>query len=145
MSEDDPWLLYFVVKTILYVALVWQGFRVLHPTRAPSNALVGVLGMLRLLMGFLVAIPLFAVGVKVFGVLGGGTGAMIATYLLLYPVTRWVEWGLVEYLIQPEAWSLVAPRSQALRWRVLCVVLTCVPDVALLSLGTYGPFRPYMC
>ncbi len=145
VSGDDPWAFYFLVKIILYVSLVWQGFRGLNPGKAASTTLVGVLGVLRLLMGLLMAVPLFAVGMRVFNVFGEGTVAMIATYLLLYPATRWIEWGIIGYLIQPKGWSLFAPKSEALKWRMVCVVLTCVPDVALLSLGPYGPFRPYLC
>ncbi len=145
MVSDALWMIYFPAKLVLYVWLVHYGLRAFGPPAQVSFGAAATIGMLRLIMGFMVAIPLGMAGMMLYDILEGGVGAVALTYILLYPPVRWIEWGVLEYLIQSKEWALFRPSGPRLQWRAMAVVLTCLPDVVLFVGGPEGPFRIHMC
>lgn len=98
------------------------------------------LGIIRLLIGFGVGIPMAVLHAIVLEL----TGVQALAYLLVYVPIRWFEWGLIVPMIPAGPWSWSnfwrgQHRTERL-WRLYGIAVSCALDVVFL-LGVLNGIR----
>ena len=139
-------VLYAVLKFAVYSGWCWVGLKLFRPhgERRPRAALG--LGLLRLGMGAFFGILIWVLGTAAARPLGGN---QVLIYLAVYVPVRWIEWAIIDLLIQPERFSFkvfflgAGPVSRG--WRARGIVVSCLADVpVIVSMGGL-PLGRFMC
>jgi hypothetical protein len=131
-------LLSFIpIKLLAYIWWSYKGFFFLklHFNYPKLRAIV--YGLIRLLMGLMLGMALVYMALLIVDprnlVLSG-----IITYLLVYLPVRWLEWGLLEFIMSPKARSfdgfIFGVNKNSRRWRLGGLLLCAVMDVPIIIL-----------
>ena len=137
-------VLYAAVKLAAYSLWCWAGLRAFRPEKAGLKFALA-LGALRLCMGLF-----FGAGIFLAGTLAASAlRSQLLVYLLVYAPVRWVEWALIDALIDPAPvrFASLARGADARRrgWRLRGILLSCLADLPMiLSIGGL-PLGRFMC
>lgn len=145
---------YLLLKAAAYCTWCWLGVRAFRPERAAKLGLGLSLGVLRMLLGLVFGVGIFFAGGAVmeslsrvealpFGV------ASALTYLAVYVPVRWLEWGLIEFLLVTGERDLTTvlggSGKRGVHWRLGGIALSCLADAPwMLAMGGI-PLGRFMC
>ncbi|MSR63503.1 MAG: hypothetical protein EXS08_13760 [Planctomycetes bacterium] len=145
---------YLVLKAAAYCTWCWVGVRVFRPERAAKLGLGVGLGVLRMLLGLVFGVGIFLAGGAVMESLAGVEAlpfgvASALTYLAVYVPVRWLEWGLIEFLLvtgeRDFTTVLGGSGKRGVRWRLGGIALSCLADVPWMLAAGGIPFGRFMC
>jgi hypothetical protein len=143
--EGVGFLVYSLVKFGAYVA--WSTFGVKLHGQTHRIFLRGLLfGVVRLFMGILFG--LIAIGLLA-NVVFGAARNQPATYFIVYPPVRWVEWSLLALMLDPKPASFKAflggSSRKSIYWKLGGIVISCLADIPVLLAVGGLPVGRFMC
>ena len=143
---EDLWFpIYFAVKFCAYVG--WSTYGVKLHGHTNRIFLKGLLfGILRVLMGYVIGLVAIAFLANVVFV---AAKSQPATYFIVYPPVRWVEWSLLGLMLDTQRASfksfLGGSSRRSIYWKLGGIVISCLADIpVLLAIGGL-PVGRFMC
>jgi len=145
---------YVLVKALAYAGWCWIGVRAFAPGSRSPRLRALLLGVVRLLLGLGFGVGIFFASVALFSGLHeihalDPTVSAVLTYGAIYVPVRWIEWALIEALLNAPSRSpagfLLGPSGRARGWRLGGIAVSCLADVPLFLAVGGLPIGRFMC
>jgi len=146
--------LYVALKLAAYIGWCWTGAWWLAPDRARPGLLAVGLGIVRLLMGVFFGILIWLLASVVYARMGSmdveTAGVRTAiTYVIVYVPVRWIEWGIIDVLLNVRERSLkqflLGSGAWARMWRIGGIAISCLADIPVFMQVGGLPIGRFMC
>jgi hypothetical protein len=142
-------LLFLLPKLVAYIYWSYISFSSFNVFLNHPKLKATAYGLLRLLIGLVMASPLFILATLIFDWQHPLVSGLIV-YLIVYLPTRWLEWGLLEVIINPKsrrlAYFLCGYNEASRRWRVGGLIICAIFDVPVMLLSGGAPLGNFsMC
>ncbi len=143
------WDSLFLLKYPGYVLWFYLAFRWFRPDAGRRLGRVFGLSLLRILVGLVLGLAIFALGGGVYHMLGRGPVSWWLSYAATYVPVRWFEWAFMELFVLPGPLSaralLLGSPGGPRAWRAVGVAISCLGDLVLMIAAPGFPFEKFMC
>lgn len=142
--EGLGFLAYSLIKFGAYVG--WSAFGAKLHGHTNRIFLKGLLfGVVRMFMGIGFGLAIFVLA----NVIIGAAGSQPATYFIVYPPVRWVEWSLLALMLDTQPASFKAflggSSKKSIYWKCGGIVISCLADIPVLLAVGGLPVGRFMC
>jgi hypothetical protein len=130
-------LAFLPIKLLAFIGWSYQGFFYLKLHYSHPKLRAIVYGLIRLLIGLLLALALASFAMMIFDSQKPILTGLIA-YIIVYLPMRWFEWGLLEIIMSPKSRSfnyfIFGINKLSRRWRLGGLLICGLLDLSLIYL-----------